>query len=205
MTELESSMIGVESSAPLTTKKVVIQNVPRSPIKADVKELDAQSSTIKSYTQANSRPVRTIVSESGRATSVKSDLQQVKEAWQRYQSSRKRTGVYIYLGAVFRVVRKWKRSGEVGRNCRLALKQLPEPVSLSMEPYSVVIFCTSDPVKLDAKTRSKFSRALRYAERNKGKEETLFQFMKRRGGINECTALWRQQSNSASQITLKEV
>ena len=31
------------------------------------------------------------------------------------------------------------------------------------EPFGIVIFCTSDPEVADAKTRSKWSRVLRYA------------------------------------------
>ena len=50
----------------------------------------------------------------------------------------------------------------------------------------MVIFCTSDSKFLDAKTRSKWSRVLRYAARAKPAGQRLTDFVKSKGGINEC-------------------
>ena len=44
----------------------------------------------------------------------------------------------------------------------------------------------ADPAKVDKRTRSKWSRALRYALRYKFYSEPLGQFIKHKGGINEC-------------------
>jgi hypothetical protein len=44
----------------------------------------------------------------------------------------------------------------------------------------------SDPDKVDARTRSKWSRVLRYAAEYKDLDEPLGDFIKRKGGINEC-------------------
>ena len=61
------------------------------------------------------------------------------------------------------------------------------------EPFAAIIRCTADPAKVDKRTRSKWSRALRYALANKPPSEPLDQFMKRKGGINECAARLRRR------------
>ena len=47
---------------------------------------------------------------------------------------------------------------------------------------------TADPARADKRTRSKWSRAVRYAEKQKDEKEPLAEFVKRKGGINECVA-----------------
>jgi hypothetical protein len=54
------------------------------------------------------------------------------------------------------------------------------------EPFGIVIFCTCDPEVADAKTRSKWSRVLRYARNTKPAEQRLIDFIKSNGGLNEC-------------------
>ena len=49
-----------------------------------------------------------------------------------------------------------------------------------------MIVCTSDPEKADDRTRSKWSRTLRFAAEYKDLDELLRDFIKRKGGINEC-------------------
>ena len=56
------------------------------------------------------------------------------------------------------------------------------------EPFAAVIYCTSDPEKVDDRTRSKWSRVLRYAAEFKDLDEPLRDFIKRKGGINKCAA-----------------
>jgi hypothetical protein len=51
-----------------------------------------------------------------------------------------------------------------------------------------VIRCTADRAKADKRTRSKWSRVLRYAAVYKSDSERLDQFIQRKGGINECAA-----------------
>ena len=55
-----------------------------------------------------------------------------------------------------------------------------------VEPFAAVIRCTADPAKVDKRTRSKWSRALRYALEYKLPSEPLDAFIKRKGGINRC-------------------
>ena len=56
------------------------------------------------------------------------------------------------------------------------------------EPVAAIIRCTADPTKVDMRTRSKWSRALRYALAYKLPSEPLDKFMKRKGGINCCAS-----------------
>ena len=56
------------------------------------------------------------------------------------------------------------------------------------EPFAALILCTSDPDKVDSRTRSKWSRVLRYVAKYKDLEEPLSDFIKRKGGINACAA-----------------
>jgi hypothetical protein len=60
------------------------------------------------------------------------------------------------------------------------------------EPFGALIRCTSEN-RLDRKMVSKWSRALRYAARFKKPSVPLKPFMKRRGGINGCAALYAEQ------------
>jgi hypothetical protein len=46
------------------------------------------------------------------------------------------------------------------------MKLQGDTTSMRVEPFAVVIRCTSAPDKVDGKTRSKWSRALRYTQRS---------------------------------------
>jgi hypothetical protein len=61
-------------------------------------------------------------------------------------------------------------------------------VSDREDPFAAVIRCTADPAKADKRTRSKWSRVMRYAAAYKPDSEPLDQFIKRKGGINKCAA-----------------
>ena len=63
------------------------------------------------------------------------------------------------------------------------------------EPFAATIRCTSDA---DKRTRSKWTRALRYAISRKPIDEPLDQFIQRKGGINECVARLTQQMSRRS-------
>jgi hypothetical protein len=118
---------------------------------------------------------------------VEDELAQAHTAWNQYQSTRRRDAVYGYLRAVFEIVGRWKKQGRAKAKSRQALMALGHRDKIrSLRPFSVVIVCTSDPRIVDPKTRSKWSRALRYAERFKPGGQSLAQFIKSQGGINKC-------------------
>ena len=88
-----------------------------------------------------------------------------------------------------KIVRRWKEQDVVDTKTHLALKKAVGGNKVrNREPFGVVIFSRSDPSKVDTRTRSKWARALRYAEQFKPKADGLARFIKRQGGINECAA-----------------
>lgn len=101
-------------------------------------------------------------------------------------SSRDRGAIYQYLTAVFELVMWCAREGHdveyAGRALRLrGYSSVKEP-----EPFAAVIRCTADRDKVEDRTRSKWSRVLRYAAEYKDLDEPVADFIKRKGGINKC-------------------
>jgi hypothetical protein len=67
---------------------------------------------------------------------------------------------------------------------------------------------TADPAKADKRTRSKWSRVMRYAAGYKPDSEPLDRFIKRKGGINECAGrfarcLGRHKANGSQRRTAR--
>ncbi len=118
---------------------------------------------------------------------LRQDLLRVQLAWEECQSSRDRNAIYGYLSAVFELVAWWAAEGQAVSRARRALRlcrlDLPND-----EPFAAIILCTSDPGKVDKRTRSKWSRVLRYAMEYKASAEPLAAFVRRKGGINNCAA-----------------
>jgi hypothetical protein len=119
---------------------------------------------------------------------LKRDLERVRGAWDECQTDRRRDAIYDYLKAVYDLLNWWSAERcEVDR-ARQALRLrglLPWPRE---DVYAAVIRCTADPTRADKRTRSKWSRVLRYAKMHKDEGEPLAAFIKRRGGVNECNA-----------------
>ena len=91
---------------------------------------------------------------------VETNLAKIREAWNQYQSTNNRNAVYIYLTAIYNVVRKWRRIDLVDDYCALALHFHRDHIDMEPEPFAILIYCTADPEKVDKKARSKWSRAL---------------------------------------------
>jgi hypothetical protein len=128
---------------------------------------------------------------------VVDDLVHVRRAWERYQETRDRNAIYGYLRRVFALVRRWKAIGKAGLWAPYALSLQPgRQYHLISDPYAAVIFCTADKRKVDHKTRSKWSRALRYAESAKPKGKKLAEYMQARGGVNKCAAAYARLAQS---------
>jgi hypothetical protein len=119
-------------------------------------------------------------------TDIDTELAEILRAWRAYQSHNSRDAVYTYLSKVFAVVTRWQRLNYAVKNSRAALRLRPKPPQMKPEPFAIVIFCTADPKIVDAKTRSKWSRVLRYAARAKPLGQRLTDFVKSNGGLNEC-------------------
>ena len=118
---------------------------------------------------------------------LKVNLERLESAWDEYQNSRDRDGIYGYLTAVFELVMWWQHYDIDREYARRAMfLKAGQPVDHIPEPFAAIIQCTADSKKVDYRTRSKWSRALRYAAKFKGRRVSLISFMKRKGGINKC-------------------
>jgi hypothetical protein len=132
---------------------------------------------------------------------MKANLLRLQNEWETVQASRERNAIYQYLTAVFELVTWWAQEGHdvdyAGRALHLrGYHSVREP-----EPFAAVILCTADPARVGHRTRSKWSRVLRYAAEFKAPDEALGDFIVRKGGINACAArfarrLGRRQSKN---------
>ena len=132
---------------------------------------------------------------------LRASLLRLQNEWETYQSTRERNAVYGYLASVFGLVEWWAKEGRAVNRASRALHLRGYSSVRQPEPFAAVILCTADRDKVDERTRSKWSRVLRYAAEFKALDEPLRDFIKRKGGINKCTArfarrLGRSQSNS---------
>jgi hypothetical protein len=110
----------------------------------------------------------------------------VRNAWDDCQANRDRDAIYSYLTAVFNLVAWWEAENRAIERGRKALRLNNIVPTDHDEPFAAVIRCTSDPAKVDKRTRSKWSRVLRYALKSKPHSESLDAFIKRKGKINAC-------------------
>jgi len=119
---------------------------------------------------------------------MRQDLHRVRCTWDDCQANRDRNAIYSYLTAVYGLVVWWMAEGRDLDRARRALRLQRLEVSDREDPFAAVIRCTSDPAKADKRTRSKWSRATRYATVYKPDCEVLERFIRRKGGINACAA-----------------
>jgi hypothetical protein len=117
----------------------------------------------------------------------------VQNAWDECQASRERDAIYTYLTAVFELVAWWMAENRALERALKALRLRRIIPTDHDEPFAAIIRCTADPAKVDKRTRSKWSRALRYALAYKSHLEPLDRFMKRKGGINRCAERFSAQ------------
>ena len=117
---------------------------------------------------------------------LRQDLTRVRLAWEECQASRDRNAIYGYLGAVFDLVMWWKAEDRAISRARWALQLQRRDLPTTEEPFAMVILCTADRQKVDKRTRSKWSRVMRYAAEYKSSSEPLATFVQRKGGINKC-------------------
>jgi len=131
-------------------------------------------------------------------SAAEDELAHARMAWTEYQSTRERDAVYQYLTAVFEVVGLWKKQRRAKASSLQALAATKHPGAIRIqEPFAIVIFCTSDPRTVDARTRNKWARALQFAERFKPVAQGLAQFIKSRGGINACADDWYRKDQKS--------
>jgi hypothetical protein len=131
---------------------------------------------------------------------LRQDLLRVQNAWDECQASRNRDAIYGYLSAVFGLVAWWMAENRALERARKALRLRMIMPTDHDEPFAAIIRCTVDPAKVDKRTRSKWSRALRYALAYKLTSEPFDQFIKRKGGINECAERFSAQRDEVEHF-----
>jgi hypothetical protein len=122
------------------------------------------------------------------SAALRQDLERLRGIWEDCQASRDRNAIYGYLTAVHGLVAWWAADGRDVDRARRALRLQRLAVSDREDPFAAIIRCTTDPVKTDKRTRSKWSRLMRYAVAYKPDSEAFDQFIRRKGGINACVA-----------------
>jgi hypothetical protein len=119
---------------------------------------------------------------------LRQDLRRLRTTWEECQASRDRDAIYTYLTAVFDLVAWWAAENRALDRAHWALRFRRICPFEGEEPFAAIIRCTGDPTKVDKRTRSKWSRMLRYALAYKHIAEPLNNFIKRKGGINNCAS-----------------
>jgi hypothetical protein len=122
------------------------------------------------------------------SVALRQDLDRLRGIWEDVQASRDRNAIFGYLTAVYGVVAWWAAEGRDLDRARHALRLVRLEIFDREDPFAAIIRCTADPAKADKRTRSKWSRLMRYAAAYKLNSEPLDRFIKRKGGINACTA-----------------
>jgi hypothetical protein len=132
------------------------------------------------------------------SAALRQDLQRVRTAWDDCQATRDRNAIYAYLRAVYGLVTWWTAEERAIDRARRALRLSRLAVSEREDPFAAIIRCTADPEKADKRTRSKWSRVMRYVVLNKSDSEPLDEFVRRKGGINACAARFSRCTGSGS-------
>jgi hypothetical protein len=117
------------------------------------------------------------------AKSLGAALFAVGDTWDRSTENRYRDSIYVYLKAVYALVRRCKREGNAKELLCTAIRIAGLAADEDADLFAAVIRATCDD-KLDQKMVSKYSRALRYAAHRDRPPRMLIEFIKRRGGIN---------------------
>ena len=130
---------------------------------------------------------------------LRQDLERVRTAWDDCQATRDRDAIYAYLNAVYALVAWWTAEGREIDRARRALRLCRLEVSEGEDTFAAVIRCTANPAKADKRTRSKWSRVMRYAVAYKLVCEPLEQFVKRKGGIKACAARFTRVGQCAGK------
>ena len=135
---------------------------------------------------------------------LKANLLRLQNEWETAQASRDRNAIYGYLTPVFELVMWWANEGKAVNRARRALHLRGYSSVREPEPFAAIILCTSDPEKADYRTRSKWSRVLRYVAEYKDLDEPLGDFIKRKGGLNRCAERYARRLGRSKSNTLVE-
>jgi hypothetical protein len=119
---------------------------------------------------------------------LRCDLYRLREAWCESRRQHDRFSIFKYLSAVFDLVMVWKKEDQAIARATRALCLKHRAYGNTIEPFAAIISCTTSRKVVDVKARSKWARALMFAEKDKSAGESLEEFIRRHGGINSCAA-----------------
>jgi hypothetical protein len=140
------------------------------------------------------------------SAALRQDLERLRSIWQDVQASRDRNAIYGYLTAVYDLLVWWTAEEQVVIRARLAARLSRVDLIAREETFAAVIRCTADAAKADKRTRSKWSRLMRYAVLRKPDAEPLDRFVKRKGGINACVARFsRRLGRDAAKRSMRRL
>jgi hypothetical protein len=107
------------------------------------------------------------------------DLDRLRNAWEDVQAKRDRNAIYAYLSAVYGLVAWRAAEGLETDRSRRALRLQRLEAFEREDPFAAIIRCTADHAKADKRTKSKWSRVMRYAAMYKPDSESLDRFVQR--------------------------
>jgi len=134
---------------------------------------------------------------------LREDLRRVRNAWDACQANRDRDAIYSYLTAVFDLVGWWAAEDRAVTRGRRALQLQGLDLPTTDEPFAAIILASADREKVDKRTRSKWSRVLRYAIEYKTNVEPLATLVQRKGGINASAARFTRCLGRRAQNCLR--
>jgi hypothetical protein len=132
---------------------------------------------------------------------LKANLLRLQNEWETVQTNRDRDAIYLYLSVVFELVASWAKEGRAVNRAHRALHLRGYNSVREPEAFAALILCTADRDKVDERTRTKWSRVLRFAAEFKALDEPLRDFIKRKGGINKCTARFARRLGRSQSKT----
>jgi hypothetical protein len=134
--------------------------------------------------------------------SMSRKLAALSTAYVKVQRSRRRDAIYPYLRRVFHLVRRYRLKRRLRKLLRQACVYADIKYNKRGDAFAVILRCSSDGA-LDGKTISCMSRALRYVDQTKPRDQPLRSFMKARGGINGCAAEYAAVRRDRCQLYRK--
>jgi hypothetical protein len=129
---------------------------------------------------------------------MRASLLRLEGDWETVQASRRRDAIYGYLTAVFELVQWWEEERKAVTRAGRALHLRGYHSDREPEPFAAIILCTAGHRDADDRTRSKWSRVLRDAAEYKDLDESLRDFIQRKGGINRCAARFARRLGRGS-------
>jgi hypothetical protein len=127
------------------------------------------------------------------ADSLRRDVERVQAAWRKYRENNTRDSVYGFLTSVFEIMTIWQADGRAKTRAQRALILEGCKQPRSIDPYSALMAVAAHPQAIDERTLAKWSRVERYSAEFKLSSTPLRKFVKKRGGINACAALFTRR------------